>query len=402
MKTFVYHSICFCIFLMSALCVKAQWINTSFPTDLPNRMFATSKGDLLVGEYGTKYVGFGGGLYILHPGATEYVKADVPDYLFTSFVEAEGYVYAFCDNAKFARSKDLKEWEVLSYGNIYDTDYFGDCYAATYYDGKLFCATFGYAPAYSSDGGNKWVVTDISKACGPDGRVYLYGMMEYKGKLYAWGSGGIYRFVDETESWEILVETAYASHAAIHNGKLYVANDYYYYKTCLWETSDGDNWTNVTVAEDYTDNNSIGCICSVGNALYIGSCKGIFYTTDDCKTWNNTNMTFSGKPTCLTPIENNLYAASFATGGGGGVFRYDISGQVSISDPSAEERIRIADHYLTVLNSENVQIMIMTMDGKTVVQECADTVCLDGMSGGFYIYNVMADGKCYAGKFIIR
>lgn len=405
------------IFTLCPAVSNAQWVKTTFPTSMPNKFFATSDGKLLVGEYGKSFsqTGEGGGLYVMSENGEKCEKADAPDNQYTTFIEDDGYVYAFSDGANIVRTSDYKTWETISYAEVYNTsDPINDCYAAAAFNGRIYCAPFGCTPVYTENQGQKWILTEPD-GLDPDGDgiVYLYGMIPFKDKLYAFGVDGIYRLKEDGESWEMLQETYYASQALIFNDKLYITTDMMGAEVCLWESADGDSWRSVEISRDYNYENSIGSVCTIGNNFFIGSSKGIFYTNDNFATWNEitgdfpVDMDFGDgyyiyvKPTCLKVSGKYIYAAGFDPFGKGGIFRYDASEFMSVGGTAADNtEVMVSDNRLAVSGSEQAQITITTADGRTVLQHNGTEVQLDSLPEGLYIYSVTTQGKRYSGKFI--
>lgn len=408
------------LFILHATEASAQWTKTSFPTTMPNKIFATSDGHILAGEYGKNFseTQEGGGLYVLSDYGNKWDKADVPDYLFTAFIEYDGYVYAFADGANIARSNDYKTWEMLSYAEIYDMPEYiqiSDCYAAAVYKDRIYCAPFGCTPAYSENGGDKWILTD-PEGLDPynNGVVYLYGMKVFNDRLYAYGVEGIFRLNEDGDTWEMLQETYYASQSIVFDGKLYVTTDMMGGEVCMWETYDGDNWTNVEISREYTNENSIGSLCSVGNAFFIGSSNGIFYSDDKFETWNNVTYDFPVdmdfgdgyyyyvKPTTMTVYDNFIFAAGFNPFGEGGIYRFDASEFASTAIETADSEIIITDTEITVSGTDRARITVTTTDGKTVLSKKGTKAELGNIPDGIYIYDIVTEQKKMTGKFIHR
>ena len=167
-----------------ALClsvtVQAQWVKTNFPTSMPNDMYITSDGRIIVGEYSKMYSDEGaGGIYMSDDNGDTWQIADIANYNYTVFLEADGYFYAFGEDAKIARTKDFEDWEIMDYKFLYDTEeLLLDCYAAVYYNGRIYCAPFGSTPAYTENFGEKWLTDVTEMKYGVSSKAYLSAILD--------------------------------------------------------------------------------------------------------------------------------------------------------------------------------------------------------------------------------
>ena len=148
----------FSVLLFSFAAVHAQWKKTSFPTGEVFTIFATSGGNLLVSEY--SYDVEMAGLYISTDAGESWTKTQLPDYRFTAFCEAGGYLFAGGTQGRIARSNDDGlTWEMLRCDNLFDKEV-GEIRDMIEYHGKVFASIYGSGVVYTENMGEKWVLTD--------------------------------------------------------------------------------------------------------------------------------------------------------------------------------------------------------------------------------------------------
>lgn len=402
-----------------ALClsvtVQAQWVKTNFPTSMPNDMYITSDGRIIVGEYSKMYSDEGaGGIYMSDDNGDTWQIADIANYNYTVFLEADGYFYAFGEDAKIARTKDFEDWEIMDYKFLYDTEeLLLDCYAAVYYNGRIYCAPFGSTPAYTENFGEKWILTDPTGLDPFQSGVYLYGFVEFKEKLYAYGGDGIFRLNEDGYTWELLEQTFYATSAMVVDDRLYISFDVQGTPNTFMYTDDGENWYTMTLPEEYADFNSIGCMFSIQDVFFISSLKGIFYSNDNMTSWVDIsegwpmeNPAYSNpyiKMTTMLYKDKYLYAAGFDyITDQGGVFKLDIGGLLSIDNKqNKEQNIIINDNIIAVYDKNKAALIeIYDISGKKI-KEAYQQINIIDLNYGAYIYRVTySDSKTFTGKFI--
>lgn len=409
----VLYSVLLC--LLAVVPARAEWEKTNFPTSMPNKMAFSSDGHLVVGEFSEMYSTTGeGGLYVSPDLGESWTKVDMPNYNFASFVETEDAFYAFGDEGNVLKTEDFETWETLNFAHLYEEGLeLTESYASAYYKGRIYCAPLGMAPVYSEDGGKTWALTDGS---GLDlyGGVWLYSMLEYKGKLYACGGDGIFCLNEDMKSWTCVEAAFFAMGMTVYQDKLFVNFDVQGSPYPILYTENGTDWVELAIPEDYVDQNSVGSVCVVGDMLVIGSLKGIFYT-QDLTTWNDISAGFPidnpaytnpyVKPTCMVLHGDYVYASAFDASEGkkGGLFKLntkDFAGLVEVEKDAWT--VRVSDNLLTVSGTDKVDICVYNLMGCEVYRGSGREANLSQLECGTYIYVISAGNQTQRGKFMLR
>lgn len=77
---------------------QSNWVKTNFPTSMPNKMYITRDGHILVGEYSKNFsqvLPYNGGLFVSPDLGETWEKIDIPDYKYTAFLEVENDIYIY-------------------------------------------------------------------------------------------------------------------------------------------------------------------------------------------------------------------------------------------------------------------------------------------------------------------
>lgn len=409
------HSLLIVILVSFTMQGHAQWTKTNFPTSMPNKMFFTSDGRLAVGEFSKMYSDSDdGGLYLSVDLGDTWEKVSMPNYNYAAFVETEEAFFAFGEGGTVIKTSDYKNWETITYGHVYEEGVeLGDCYAAAYYKGRIYCAPLGMAPACSSDNGKTWTLTDGS---GLDvyGGVWLYGMIVYQDQLYAYGGDGIFRLNEDLNSWTCVQQAFFAMHGVVHAQRLYIGFDVQGSPYPAMYSEDGTNWHELSISEDYTDQNSLGSMCSVGKTLFIGSMKGLFCSADG-KSWENVSNGFPMeneaytnpyvKPVCMLYHEGYVYASGFdMSTGQGGVFKLNVDKYAGLNHSSVQNvGVLMNDRCLFVQNAEDAVIRIYDLSGTEVLMCEGVRADLSDLAKGVYVYSVRtADESILTGKIVVQ
>lgn len=292
-----------CLFVMICPQADAKW-KLFKKLDATHSFHITKGGTMLVSDY--NYDRKGGIWYSTDKGET-WVKADIADYNYNKFVELDDYVFALGYSGRIARSDDEgKTWELLNYtaplkGIIPTADLESDaCYGMAYHNGKLFIADFvGGGVLYSEDMGETWNLTDrnpmsFTVSDQKDGLPTtsveaIYNLMSFNGELYAFGLYCVYKYLEDTNSWEnVRDDSNFMSVETIHKGKMFcgrsMPNETEASPFLEW-TEDGVywNWTERPVGQ--IDNN-VRAMGQDENNLYVGlQTRGIYYSNDGGTSW---------------------------------------------------------------------------------------------------------------------
>lgn len=409
----------------------SKW-ELSFDLPSAHAVFATSNGNIVASDF--DYLDYDGGIYISEDNGDTWTKTNAADYCYSNFYEAGDYVFATGEKCRIARSKDNgKTWEILNYayalkGIVTDEELdYTQCHTMAYYKDKIYVADFnGGGVLYSEDFGESWEVTDRESLMyqdSEDGQSYmdnLYNLVVFKDRLYLFGGLFVFRFDDDTETWEVMRDDSnFMAVSTIYQGRLVcgraIENETFN-ANFLEFTSNGETWIPIDRPEGQK-NNYIRALAADENNLYAALLtKGIYYTSDMGRTWIEI---FEGLPTSkydstqyLAPLKmavsgDYLFAAIFEVpmydDRGSGIYRIKISELPTAGVENVEEtthKVYTDGNYLYV-GSDEAQVAITNVAGinQSVVLSNG-RVDIANYPAGVYVYTVVANGNTTTGKFV--
>ncbi len=313
-------------FVMSANAQKGWEMIKELPT--ANAFHIAKNGNFILADF---QFDFSGGLYVSNDQGASWFKTAATDYNYNAFCETDEYIFATACCGRVARSNDGGlTWEILSYGRAV-ADLLGEeeveytvSYAITEHQGKLFVADFnGGGVVYSEDNGETWKQTDyktLSYGDSKGGKAVvenIYNLVSYEGNLYAFGVYYVFRYIPETNSWEIIRnDSNFMAISAFYKGKL-----------CL-----GRSVTNFSVNSDYvvtldaegnwgaiprpdTDDNNVRAMHAEGNDLFVAMAEtGMYHTCDEGATWTKLEKGYpAGTPMQIRSDKDYVYLAVYDT-----------------------------------------------------------------------------------------
>lgn len=402
-------------------------------------VYVTKNGNILFADFlrdGT------GGIYCSEDAGSTWVKADVPDYEYSKFIEAGDFLFAVGADGYVARSEDDgKTWTLTNYVEaLKDIELPNTiCYAAEYHKGKLYVGDFnGGGILYSEDFGDTWLQTDRESLMisfedngennGKDSRWVenIYNLVSFNGELYAFGVYLVFRY-DETENkWDAIRNDGnFMAQSTVFNGKLYCGRsvmsygDHIPFLEC---TTDGITWDEVRRPEGVLDNN-VRTLASDGNNIYVGlQTNGLYYTGNDGEEWfdisegvpylyedRRTDERLS--PLKIIPTDDYLYLAVYDAPASmrnvSGIYRMaksDLPASVEVTSANDRYNVYTDGSCLYVRTNENVTVSITDVCGKKVIADSKGVrVDLSSLNPGIYIYEIRGGGNTVVtDKFVKR
>ncbi len=423
--------------LMCVTTVSAQWTQVK---ELPAcyAAYKTPNGNMLLSDYQFDY---SGGIYISADEKT-WTKTEVEDHCYNRLVTDGKYIYAIGLNACIARSGDEgKTWQIFSYAEaaapVMDegaTDY-TVAYDMCVHNGKLFICDFcGGGVMFSEDCGETWQRTEIKTmqynyTDEESGETYvladnLYQLVDFKGKLYAFGMYCVYEYVDSENDWILKrTDSNFMAEHAIINGELYVG------RSCpnddpkapfLEKTKDFENWEYVPSPEGLISKNvrtmnsdeNYVFVCMQNDGAYVLDVKsGKWYAIKD------------GYPEIYGPQGQVAYAAPTKTFRSGeylynvifspstdmttvsGLYKYPmntIREVTAIEHVNADGNVSFGGKCLNIPAAGNAKVTIYDAAGKKVMDTVANgKIYLGSLNKGVYVFEVRYGGNTVKGKFAI-
>lgn len=307
-KTQLAALVCLLLMVCPMANAEAKW-ELFKQLDATHSVHITKSGVMLLSDY--NYDRKGGIYYSTDKGAT-WTKAGIADYNYNKFFETDEYVFALGYSGRIARSDDEgKTWEILNYtlplkGLVPDEDLeYTACYGMAYHKGKLFIGDFvGGGVLYSEDMGETWNLTDrtslsVALPDNPETKAdkdnkaveNIYNVVSFNGNLYAFGLYCIYKYVEESNSWQVIrYDSNFMAQATIFKDRLYCGrstpNETIDSPFLEW-TYDGEEWGWSARPEGQVDTN-VRTIGHDDNNLYVGlQTRGMYYSVDEGDTWIN-------------------------------------------------------------------------------------------------------------------
>ena len=390
-----------------------------------NAFIITESGNMLIADF---LLEKNGGIYISNDKGVQWKKTAVADYNYNVFLEGNGYIFAAGEGANIARSSDNGvNWELLSYASAVE-DVLGEnvpyaiCYAITYHNDKLFVGDFsGGGIVYSEDNGETWNKTDIASITftvnGKEMVENFYNLVSYNGELYAYGVYFVFKYLPDSNSWEVVRnDSNFMAVSAIYQGKLCtgrsVMNDGENIPFIVTFDENGE-WGELPRPENTVDNN-IRAMFATDEHLFVGmQMTGLYYTDNAGEEWYALN---EGIPyytgTYFTPMkfqsdDEYIYLAAyeppFATTQNSGIYRLskkDLPTYDGINDIIESENA-IYNGKTLVFSGEIENITICDINGRTLPMELSgNSVDIENLERGLYIYSAIVDGKKITGKFV--
>ena len=240
--------------------------------------------------------------------------------------------------------------------------------------------------------------------------------MSYNGDLFAYGVYFVFKYLPETNSWEVIRnDSNFMAESTIYQGKLCtgrsVMNDNVNTPFIITYDENGE-WGELPRPE--TIDNNIRVMYASGDDLFIGmQTTGLYYTDNAGETWYTLN---EGIPyyygTYFTPMqfqsdEEYIYLAAyeppFATTKYSGIYRLskkDLPTYDGIKDIASAERA-IYNGKSLIFSSEIENVTICDMNGRTMQMEFSgNSVNVEKLQRGVYIYTAVVNGERVTGKFV--
>lgn len=431
MKTNLYFNIIRKIAIAFVCCLSLSSFAQTNPWELirhqpaTNAFHITENGNMLIADFLFEK---NGGIYISIDKGLQWKKTGAADYNYNIFLEGNDYIFAGGDGTHIARSADDGvNWEILSYASAVE-DVLGEnteyavCYAMTFHNDKLFVGDFsGGGIVYSEDNGETWNKTDIASITftveGKEMVENFYNLVSFNGELYAYGVYFVFKYLPESNSWEVVRnDSNFMAVSALYQGKLCTGRSV---------MNDGDNipfivtfdengeWGELPRPANTVDNN-IRAMYATGEHLFVGmQMTGLYYTDNAGEDWYDLN---EGIPyytgTYFTPMkfqsdDEYIYLAAyeppFATTQNSGVYR------LSKKDLPTYDGINyITDSESAIFNGNSLifnemieHIIISDINGRTLsIELSGNSVNVENLTNGIYIYSAIANGKKITGKFV--
>ncbi len=336
------------------------------------QVFATSHGTLLSSD---QMQDLSGGIWYSEDHGDNWTKCDIEDLHFAGFFEYEDYVYALGTGCMVARSEDWgRTWELFDYldaadelvktgfvmvGTQPDNTY---AFSGVGFDGKIYVANMNLGVFVSENFGETWTVVDpMGLSLGAGGIPYIYTLLEYNDKVYAFGAYTVFELIIEEfdENTTVVVwmplynKSNFLTQVAVLDdvmiGGRGIANDDY--ETPFMVTSkDGYEWEGVAGRPQVWDkfeeamvplkSNYVSAIATyrspIDNVSYVIACTqnyGVFSSTDMGATWADFSEGFPCDilnptyPDGATKDDTYLYISVFVPDSDprGGVYRFPLA-----------------------------------------------------------------------------
>jgi hypothetical protein len=414
-SNFINRMIASMVLFITCISVSAQWEKTGFPTSTPYAIFASSTGRIIVSDF-SKDVD--GGLYYSIDKGDTFEKLELDDHSYTAMLENDGYYFAFGADGYVLRTSDFANWEQINYSSIFPSGTkLGDTYAAAVYHNKLFCAPFGLTPIYSVDNGLMWKPTDdASMKTNPSDVNYIYVLQVYNDKLYAIDAvNGVFEYNENDNKWSKMGLLYMAGRSFVLNDKVYLGSGVYdSNNNCLFTSTDMKTFTPQTIPDGFKSSTMNTLWCD-GNAIYIGSGGGLYYSTDYCNSWNDISDGFPviiqnpyirilGTPGFFAEYDGDIYITCFEVSGKGGVFKRKIPTAVGIElnkqDINNDVVVSNDKNTLSLSGNNNAMFSVYDVNGALVINQQGKSIDLSRLKGGVYIYKINAGERIITGKFV--
>lgn len=414
--------------------VHAQWKKVK-ALDAALCGHVTKNGNLLISD--SKSNGFGGIYYSEDDGET-WQKPMLKDYRYNFFYEYGDYVFALGHEGHIVRSADQgKTWKLFSYVDAIsdimspeDIEYTA-AFSMIAHNDKLFLADFtGGGVLYSEDMGETWKRTDISGMqfeCSDNKGTYvitenLYNLVEFNGKLYAFGVLYVFVYDDEADSWTIVRnDSNFMSQATIFHGDLYCG------RNCpnedpevpfLEKTSDFKEWSYIPSPEGLVSKN-VRTITSDDKYIYVCmQVKGAYVYDILKEKWFDLNDSFPKMegydgffqtPTKIFCDDTYLYTIIYnpegAPGEHAGMYRIakeDIDMVTSISEVKAEDGYKFDNGYISLPGMSAAEVAVYDVAGNEVMRVAAEgKVYVGNLAKGIYVFRASNGAGIIKGKFAL-
>ncbi|MBQ8226700.1 MAG: T9SS type A sorting domain-containing protein [Bacteroidaceae bacterium] len=427
----VFRNIMLTIGLMTCINTSAQEASWEQIYKLPatNAFHIARNGNLIMADYQFDLTG---GIYISEDKGATWTKTGAPDYTYNIFVENDEYIFAAGCEARVGRSNDGgKTWETLSYKRAVEdalgeyADY-TNAYALTMHNGKLFLGDFsGGGVIYSEDNGETWHQTDIEALSygevdpklGKRAVENIYNLTSFNGDLYAFGVYLIFRYLPETNSWEVLREDCnFMAITTVYNGKMYGGRSVMNYTTEVpfIETLDTDTvWGAVPRPE--TDDNNIRALLATDKGLFVGmGMSGVYYTPDEGASWATLNngipysTGYSFTPMGFAMDEKYVYLAAyeppFSSTTNSGLYRFplkDLPSTTGIKTVEAGANAPQFNGSTLTFAAGAQQAAVYDLSGRMApVSVSGNSIDVRHLTPGTYIYKANINGQTVSGKFL--
>jgi len=190
----------------------------------------------------------------------------------TLFLNDANFIYAFCDGGKVFRSDVTLAWEEIFEHN-YDSIICGVEADGFLYVGAHNDSSSGADILRSGTGGASWGIVSTGATA-----TTVHSIVKFKDHIYSVDSSGVVKraLVSDPNTWEDLIPsiglTIKKMVASTLGDKLYALNSD---GTCVYETPDGDTWTDVSLGKYFTGTGVTAVnIAHFNGLLFIGT-KGL-------------------------------------------------------------------------------------------------------------------------------
>lgn len=411
-------------FALSSYAQKNPW-EMVFDLKSTNAFYITESGNMLLADY---LFEMDGGIYVSTDKGQTWEKAAVEDYNYNYFVENENYVFAAGAAACIARSADGGlTWELVGYADAvmealgYDV---GStvCYAMAIHDGKLFVGDFnGGGVVYSEDDGNTWIATDINSLSfeidGISSVENIYNLISYNGDLYAFGVYLVFKYLPETNSWEVIRnDSNFMAVGTVYQNKLCAgrcAPDENPNNPFIITLDENGEWGELPRPEGSIDNN-VRAIYADGDNLFVGmQMTGLYFTDNAGLDWYaiNDGIPYSTGyffvPMFFDSDDEYIYLAAYEPDCSGtknsGLYRLakkDLPTYNGVEQLQSHDKVVFNGSQL-VFDGNVEHITIYDVSGRTLRNKVSDNIVdLNDIQQGIYLYKAIVDGTELSGKFV--
>lgn len=438
---------------LASLHVSAQWklvkeLEATYSTDV------TPSGNLLLSDYRYDYAG---GIYLSTDKGASWVHTNAEDYMYSKFLHFGDYIFAAGSSTCIARSDDNgKTWKSLFYEDAVK-DVLGDqtnqtvAYAMAVHNGKLFVGDFCQGGiVYSEDYGETWKKTDINsltysfddegedkgKGKGDEPETYvenIYQLVDYNGRLYAFGIYFVFVLDDETLTWTpVRYDSNFMAVSTQYKDKLVlgrsVMNDTFAVPFLLTLDKNGE-WGEVYRPEGLMDNN-VRSLASDETNIYVGlQQRGLYFTPDFGEKWYNISKGLPYNqynpdseriylsPLTIVPADDCVYLAVYNYPGapsGSGLYKIDrkdlddiatsISSPLPSSDNGGSFELQFGNRQVSfVAGDVPTTLTVWDASGRRVAQQAVKgTAQIRFSAPGVYTYYANYGGQVKAGKFLVK
>ena len=402
-----------------ALSASAEWEQVlSLPCTYAH--FITSEGIHLASDLREDQKG---GISYSEDNGKTWVKADVKDYWFSNFYEADGYLFATGSAGRIARSEDGgRTWDILNYSKAIEE--FVDpkaidgtsCYAITSLDGILYIGDFcGGGILRSENYGETWEHTDreslLIQVDSPEPIMdNFYNLTAFNGKIYSFGMYSVHSLnqAGGASKWDVEpINSNFMSQVTVMGDKMICGRSVVNFTTDVEYLiyNDGNEWGEIPRPD--TDDNNVRAIVSDGNLLVTVHHGGpVYYTTDLGENWEiNEDLPSYTYPLTLVADDNYIYTAIYSPlldDANSGVWRISKAelGVSGINAATAENGVRIEGGYIRTSGNAD-RIDVYSIAGENVLG-ASGTDCLStsSLAPGMYVYRVISGTESFSGKFV--